>query len=764
MTPRGENRPAPPADGARLASPTGPLAEQVFLVPGMHCAGCIAKIERELGRLPGIESVRANLSLKRVRIRYRPERWDATALKNRIAALGFTASSFDAAAAGEEDRKTTRELLLAMAVAGFAAANIMLLSVSVWAGLFDDMEPWTRALMHWFSALIALPAVAYAGRPFYRSAWAALRRRRMNMDVPISLAVLLATAASLAQTIRGGVHVYFDAAVTLLFFLLIGRYLDHRMRARASRAARDLLALQQVEAILLHPDGREERVPAGELGPGCRVRVLPGMRVPADGVVRAGRSEVDAGLITGESVPEAVGPGVRVYAGMLNLSGPLEIEISAARENTLIAEIASLMEAAEQARSRFVRLADRIARFYAPGVHLLAAGTFLGWWVLGGLGWYGAMMNAVAVLIITCPCALGLAVPVVQVVASGALFRRGILLKSGDALERLAVVDTVVLDKTGTLSEGRPQLVNAHEVEAADLALAAALARHSNHPLARALAEAAGSDGPAPAIRLTAVREEPGLGLEAIAAGRRLRLGRLEWILPELEEIDDGSAARDGGGGPVLWMLWEGDRPVRFAFRDRLRPDAAETVAALRARGLRVVMLSGDRPAVTEEVAARLGIPEWRGGLKPQEKIAAVTALKEQGRRVLMVGDGLNDAPALKLADVSMSPAQAADVTHAAADLVFQGERLMPVAEAIDLARAARRRVFENFGLAFAYNAVAVPLAVAGFVTPLIAAVAMSSSSLTVTLNALRLRLAERGRGKGARKPQAAATRAAPAG
>ncbi|GIX17932.1 MAG: copper-translocating P-type ATPase [Rhodothalassiaceae bacterium] len=717
----------------------GGPAEQVFLVPGMHCAGCIAKIERELGRLPGIEEVRANLSLKRVRIRYRPERWDAAALKDRLAALGFTASLFDAAAAGEEDRKSTRELLLAMAVAGFAAANIMLLSISVWAGLFDDMEPWTRALMHWFSALIALPAVAWAGRPFYRSAWAALKKRQMNMDVPISLAVLLATGASLAQTVRGGVHVYFDAAVTLLFFLLIGRTLDQRMRARASRAARDLLALQQVEAILLHPDGREERVPAAQLKPGLVVRVQPGMRVPADGVVRTGRSEVDAGLITGESVPEPAAPGSRVYAGMLNLSGPIEVEVSAARENTLIAEIAALMEAAEQSRSRFVRLADRIARIYAPGVHLLAAGTFLGWWLVGGIGWYGAMMNAVAVLIITCPCALGLAVPVVQVVASGALFRRGILLKSGDALERLATVDTVVLDKTGTLSEGRPQLANAHEVAAADLALAAALARHSGHPLARALVEAVDAGGPA--VRLQDVREEPGMGLEAVAGGRRLRLGRLEWILPELGALRSRPPT-DKLEGPELWMLWEGHEPVRFAFRDRLRADAGETVAALKARGLHVVMLSGDRPAVAEAVAARLGIADWRGGLKPQDKIAAITKLKEEGRRVLMVGDGLNDAPALKAADVSMSPAEAVDITHAAADLVFQGARLEPVVEAIDVARAARRRVLENFAIAFGYNAIAVPLAVAGFVTPLIAAVAMSSSSLTVTLNALRLRLA----------------------
>ncbi len=733
-------------EAASVSSPPSAarIVRQDFLVPGMHCAGCIAKVEREIAKLPGVREVRANLSLKRVRVGFDPRTMNVPDLKRAFDAIGFTAAPFDAALSGESDRRSERELLIAIAVSGFAAANIMLLSVAVWAGLFQDMESWTRALMHWFSALIALPTVVWAGRPFYRSAWNALRKRHMNMDVPISLAVLLATGASLAQTIRGGEHVYFDAAVTLLFFLLIGRYLDQRMRAKASAAARDLIALQAVEAIVLHPDGREEQVPASRLKPGLKVRVLPGMRVPADGCILEGRSDVDVSLITGESVPESKGPGDRVHAGMLNLSGPLVVEVTAAEENTLIAEIARLMEAAEQSRARHVRIADRVARLYAPAVHLLAAGTFLGWWLVGGIGWYAAMMNAVAVLIITCPCALGLAVPVVQVVACGRLFRRGILLKSGDALERLARVDTVVFDKTGTLTEGRPELVNAHEAEAADLALAAALARHSRHPLARGLVEAAG--GSAPSVRLQDVREEPGMGIEATAGGAQVRLGRREWVRGPDGTPGDAREETDGAvaAGSELWLRW-GDGPcVRFLFRDRLRPDACAVVDDLKRRGLRIVMLSGDRPPVVERVAAELGIETWHAALEPQRKIAEIARLKDEGRHVLMVGDGLNDAPSLKAADVSMSPAQAADITSASADLVFRGDRLVPVVEALDLARRAHRRVIENFGLAFAYNAVAVPMAVAGLVTPLIAAIAMSSSSITVTVNALRLRVAER--------------------
>jgi len=704
------------------------VTEMDFLVPGMHCGGCMRKIESGLARFDGIEEVRANLSTRRVHVRWQGADQTLESIRDAIEALGFDAAPFDPRLADDAEAVRAKTLLRAIAVSGFATANVMLLSVSVWAGLASDMEAVTRELFHWISALIALPAIAYAGRPFFGSAVRALRSGHMNMDVPISLGVLLAAGASLGETIRGAEHVYFDAAVMLLFFLLIGRYLDTAMRGKASEAARNLLALNAVAATVVGPDGRRSSVPADSLAPGMRVFVAPGMRVPADGRVLEGSSDVDTGLLTGESVPETVTPGARVFAGTLNLSGPLTLEVTAAREDTLLAEVARLIETAEQSRAGFVRLADRLARIYAPTVHILAAGTFLGWMLIGA-GWHTALMTAVAVLIITCPCALALAVPVAQTVASGSLLRRGVLVKSGDALERLAAVDTVVFDKTGTLTLGEPELVNRSEIDEGDLHLAASLAAASKHPLAQAVAAAK------PERRAIAeLREVPGYGIEGRYRGRRLRLGRGDWV-------GAANTGDTGHAGPEMWLGGDEQRPVRFRFRDRLRADACEVVAALEARGIAVILISGDRRAAVAETAAAAGIADWRAECRPADKIAALDELRARGRTVAMVGDGLNDAPALRAAHVSLSPSSAADISQTAADLVFQGAALAPVEHALKTARRTRARVRENFSLAFGYNALAIPLAVAGYVTPLIAAVVMSSSSLLVTLNALRIRL-----------------------
>lgn len=705
-----------------------------FLVPSMHCAGCMRKIERGLMALPGVEAARANLSTRRVSVSWAPGRQSKDTLRAALGGLGFDAAPFDPRLLDSGERAARRELLRAIAIAGFAAGNVMLLSVSVWAGLVSDMDEVTRRLFHWISALIALPAMAWAGRPFFRPALAALRGRQMNMDVPISLAIIVSAVASLVETIRGGEHVYFDAGIMLVFFLLIGRWLDHAMRARAGVAARNLLTLHAVEAIRLADDGRSETVAPEALRSGDRVLVAAGMRLPGDGVIESGASDIDSSPITGESVPEPVAAGAPVHAGTLNLSGPLVIRITATGENSLLAGIVRLMEAAEQGRARHVRLADRLVRIYAPAVHLLAGGT-LAFWLLVGAGWHVALMNAVAVLIITCPCALGLAVPVVQVVASGRLLKAGMLVKASDALERLADIDMVVFDKTGTLSAGVPELLDSAAIDGDSQTLAAALARGSHHPLARAVVRALGGrEVPG----LADIVEVPGSGVEGRLDGRPVRLGRRDWA-----GGDDDAASH---AGPELWLAAPERAPVRFRFADRLREDARATVMALRDAGCEVRLLSGDRPDVAAAAAAALGIRDWSGGCRPDDKIAALTKLADAGHRVLMVGDGINDAPALRAAHVSMSPASASDIARSAADLVFQGERLMPVADALDLARRVRRRVLENFALALGYNLLAVPLAVAGLVTPLIAAVAMSSSSIFVTLNALRL-----GRGKGAR-------------
>lgn len=703
-----------------------------LMVEGLHCAACVWLIESVLTRQPGVVHARVNMTTRRLALTWNAAETDAATLAGAVTALGYRLVPFDPALAGRAGAARERELLRAMAVAGFAAGNVMLLSVAVWAGAAEGMGPATRTLLHWISALIALPAIAYAGRPFFRSAAAALRAGQMNMDVPISLAVLLAAGMSLYETAQGAEHAYFDSAIALVFFLLIGRFLDQRARGRARSAAANLMALAGSAVTVLEADGTRRLVPPTRVLPGMMVAAAAGDRIAVDGRVDAGESDVDTSLINGETVPAAVAPGAAVYAGTLNLSAPLTIRVTAVGEDTLLAEVARLVEAAEQARGRYVALADRVARLYAPAVHTLAAAAFLYWWAWAGIPWQDALLTAVAVLIITCPCALALAVPAVQVIASGRLLRAGILLKSASALERLAHVDTVVFDKTGTLTEGRPELMGSAEPTL--LRAAARLAAASRHPLARALVRAAEASGGA-VTAAAGVREVPGRGMERTADGGVERLGSRAFC-GVTDEDGDGA---DGAAAPELWYAQPGTPPVRFAFADRPRADAAATVAGLRRRGLAVRLLSGDRPAAAAAVAAAVGIDHWSGGCDPAGKVAELEALAGEGHRVLMVGDGLNDAPALAAAHASLSPSTAVDLSQTAADAVFQGARLAPVAESIDVARRAARLVLQNIGLAFAYNAITIPLAMAGFVTPLIAAIAMSTSSIVVITNALRL-------------------------
>lgn len=714
------------------ATPTVPETLHL-MVENVHCAGCIKRIEGTLATTPGVVASRVNLSTKRLRVDWLPGLTTPDAIAETVTDLGFPARPFDPTTLEDGGEAEDKRLLKAMAVAGFAAANVMLLSVSVWSGHFSGMGIATRDLFHWVSALIALPAVVYAGMPFFASAARALANRALNMDVPISLAVILAAGMSLQQTMKSAEHAYFDASVTLLFFLLIGRYLDRRARTKARSAATRLLGLRAATAMVVGADGKQRAVATTSLVPGMVLAVAAGERLAADGVIATGRTDIDTSLVTGESLPHTAQPGEAVYAGTLNLTAPVEVRITAAGEDTLLAEIVRLMEAAEQGRAKYVKLADRAARIYAPAVHILAAGTLIGWWLATG-DWERSLLAAVAVLIITCPCALGLAVPAVQVVASGRLLQRGVLLKAADGLERLAQADHVVFDKTGTLTLGEPMLVNGDDIPHEALHLAAALASHSRHPLARALVKAAANDDAA--VALQEIKETPGCGLSAMAGGRPLRLGSAAWC-----DVPPAAADAAGPAGPEFWLKVGDDAPVRFVFTDRLRGDARDTIERIKALGLTVELLSGDREDVVRAVAAELGIDDWRAQCPPDAKVQRLKDLADQGRHVLMVGDGLNDAPALASGHASLSPASAADISQTAADMVFQGRSLAPVAEAIIVARAATRHVKQNFALALIYNIIAVPVAVAGLVTPLVAAVAMSSSSILVTLNALRLKL-----------------------
>ncbi|MBN8838734.1 MAG: cadmium-translocating P-type ATPase [Sphingomonadales bacterium] len=686
----------------------------------MRCAGCIAKLEHGLAALPGVAAARVNFTNRQVRIDHLDE-IDEDGLIGAIDGLGFTAHAF-AGATADSGRSESRRLVLALAVAGFAMMNVMLLSVSIWSGA----DGATRQLFHWLSALIALPTVAYSGRVFFASAWSALRRGRTNMDVPISIGVLLAVAMSLYETVLGGPHAYFDGVVMLLFFLLGGRFLDSVMRDRARGGVDALLRRLPAEATVIASDGGHQRRAIAELAPGMRLLVAAGERIAADGIVESGESAIDRSLVTGESIDEAVAPGTEVLAGTVNLAAPLTIKVTRAGNATVIADIARLMESAGQAKSGYMRIADRASRLYAPAVHTLAALTLAGW-LIAGAGWHVALTNAVAVLIITCPCALGLAVPVAQVVASGALMRAGVLVKDGSALERLAKADLALLDKTGTVTLGRPVVTDGLPDTPAERAILHTLARASRHPAALAVATALADT---PAVPVADIVEEAGFGVRGVAGGVEVRFGRPGWAGP----------ASDGAS--IVFRVGDG-ASHSISIADRPRGDAAAALERLGAEGLAPEIVSGDAPAVVDALAATLNIPS-RARTTPQDKYAIVSAAEAGGRRVLMVGDGINDGPALKAAYVSMAPATASDVGQMAADLVFVGGRLMSVPIAVAAARRTMRVVVQNFALAIGYNLFAVPLAIAGFVTPLIAALAMSGSSLIVVANAMRLRSAAR--------------------
>jgi P-type Cu2+ transporter len=699
-------------------APGTPLERTLFAVPGLHCAGCIAKIENGLAPVAGIASARVNFTTRQVAIEHLPE-LQVPALQAAIETLGFEAQPIRAEIAGGASAES-KALIRATGVAGFASMNVMLLSVSVWSGA----EGATRDLFHALGALIAIPTVAYSGQPFFKSAWSALKHGRTNMDVPISIGVLLVTALSLFETLTSGPHAYFDGAVMLLFFLLIGRVLDSIMRDRARDGVTALLKQTAAGALTLRKDGSTEWRQADSLAPGMRMIVPAGERLAADGMIESGTTSLDLSLLTGESAPQRAGVGDAVHAGTLNVEAPLTVRVTAAGPDTAIADIARLMGEAGQGRSRYVRIADRAARLYAPAVHTLAALSFLGW-ILIGAGWHQALLVAAAVLIITCPCALGLAVPAAQIVAAGALMRAGVLVKDGSALERLAEADRALFDKTGTLTLGRPEPVNLDALSATVKPAALALARASKHPLAQALRRALEEQG-VEAAEITDVTEEPGFGMRARWHGAPVSLGR-----PADAQTDALATAFSVDGHP----------PVLLRFQDAIRPDAKATLARLQSLGLDSSIISGDRAQAVKPVAAALGLTA-QTGMRPQDKLAAIARQKEAGRRVLMVGDGLNDGPALAAGHVSMAPASASEVGQTAADAVFLGDSLAPVATAVQVARRTMRIVRQNFAIAILYNVIAVPLAFMGVVTPLVAALAMSGSSIIVVGNALRLRSA----------------------
>jgi P-type Cu2+ transporter len=702
-------------------------------VEGVHCAGCMAKIERGLSAIPDVTLARVNLTDRRVALEWKEGRLDPARFIDRLEELGYKAYPYETESAEATEVAESRFLLRCLGVAAFATMNVMMLSIPVWSGNVSDMLPEQRDFFHWLSALIALPAAAYAGQPFFRSAWRALSNKTTNMDVPISIGVGLALGMSVVETVNHAEHAYFDAAIMLLTFLLVGRFLDQNMRRRTRAIAGNLAALKaETAAKFVGPD-EISQVPVAAIHPGDIVLLRPGERCAVDGTVIEGRSEIDQSLITGETLYVTAERGTPVYAGSMNISGSLRVRVSAASEATLLAEITRLLDNALAARSRYMRLADRASRLYAPVVHATALITILGW-VIAGTSWHDAIVTGVAVLIITCPCALGLAIPTVQTVASGAMFKAGVLLNSGDAIERLAEADHVIFDKTGTLTLPDLDVTNAADIPPDSFALAGRLALSSHHPVAAAVAQAADAKSP-----IVGAVEEAGQGVRAVVDGVELRLGRPSFCGAEALV---GRATLDPEASIVAFS--KGAEKFILSVRQGLRPDAQAVIAALKDRNIGVEILSGDREPAVIAAAHALSIAEWRAGVTPADKIARIEELKRRGSKVLMVGDGMNDAPSLAAAHVSMSPISAAHLSQATADLVFLGRPLAPVVAAIDSARKALHLMRQNLWLAIGYNVLAVPVAISGVVTPLIAAAAMSGSSILVMLNSLRARSASR--------------------
>jgi len=730
-------------------SAAAPAATGLFL-EGLRCAGCAHRVERALRGAPGVGEATVNYTTHRAFVHFDPARTSPEALRQAVVALGYDATPYDPASLERPSREAARSALTRLLVAAFLAGNVMLVAGALYIGAASDLDPATRRGLRWLALGLSLPAATWCAWPFWSGALAGLRRREITMDVPIVLGIATAFGASLAGTLLEADHLFIDSAAMIVFLILLGRTLERSARSRAASAVERLSALAPREVLRRAADGKLERVDPASLAPGDVVVVPPGETVPTDGRVRGAAVELDESLLTGESVPVVRAPGEAVAAGTRNTATELCMEVTARVGEGTLARLVALLERAQAERPRVQQTADRVAAVFAPGVVAIALATAAGWW-WSGAGALDTALAAAAVLIVACPCALGLATPAAVTAAIGRAAGLGIVVKSGRALERCADVDTVLFDKTGTLSEGRlavEAVATAAGTSAAEvLALAARAEGAATHPVARALRDAAGEaadgEGDAAFEPLEPRRSRPGLGVEAGSGPQCVRVGTRR-LLAEADVAPDAAleararALRERG----LTLAWVARGPHALGavgLSDAARPDAADAVASLRRAGLHVELLSGDHAAAVARAAAGAGIAVWTADATPEEKVEAVRKARAAGRRVLVVGDGINDAAALAAADVGIAMARGADVAVHAADLVVRAQRLGAVADGLALSRATLRRIRENLGFALAYNAVAIPLAVAGVLTPLHAALAMSASSLVVTGNAVRL-------------------------
>ncbi len=713
-------------DISEFALPTDKNSFSInLMIEGLHCAACVWLIENVLKKQPSVTKARINMTSKRLYLEWSGDKNIGNDLVKLIFNLGYRLVPFDAEFLLASEKKYDGSMLKALAVAGFATGNVMLISVALWANNSLQMGVATRNLLYWVSALIALPAIVYSGRIFVISAFDSLKAKRMNMDVPIAVAIFLASIISIFEAINKGEHAYFDSVIMLIFFLLIGRYLDFSARRKAFSITGDLMMLSGISATIIL-DGKHKVIASKDLQKDMILSVAMGERIAADGLIIKGEGEIDTSVITGESLPKKYVIGNEVFAGMVNIGDALQVRITKAREETLLAKIVAMVEQIETGKNYYTKIADVVAKYYTPIVHLIALITFAIWCFVFGIGWHHALLNAAAVLIITCPCALALAVPVVQIVAAGRLLKQGILIKNSEALEKLNKVDTIVFDKTGTLTVGKPKLVaNDQIVGEKILQLSASMAAASKHILSQALVQNFKGE-----ILNLEVKEIAGMGLIANYNGEEMRLGNTRHCQQTIEVKDDDSLSK-------IYFKYQNQITI-FTFQDQLRSDAEAVIKQL--KNYNLILLSGDKKSVVEATTKQLGIKEYYFEKTPDQKLEILKKLKAANKNILMVGDGINDAPSLMLADVSISPSSASDISKNIADIIFQNEKLQPILEAIHTAKKSNQIIKQNLGFALFYNLIAVPFAMMGFVVPLFAALAMSSSSIVVVLNALRIK------------------------
>ncbi len=710
----------------------GEVREASLILEGIVCAACVWLNEHHVNALPGVIEFRINYSTRRARVKWDDGRIHLSEILRAIADIGYVAHPFDPGRQEQLYKKERAKAMRRLAIAGLGAMQVMMLAVALYAGDYDGMQINLRDFMRWVSMLITVPVLLYSASPFFTAAWRDLRRRQLGMDVPVALAVFSAFFASAWATVTGHGAVYYDSVTMFTFFLLTGRFLEMGARQRAGQAAEELVRLLPATATRL-VDGGEEVVTVAELMPGDRVLIRPGEPVPADGRVREGRSSVDESLLTGESLPRPRTIGDDLVGGTVNIESPLQMEVTKVGEDTVLSSIVRLLDRAQTEKPRIAGLADRVAGWFVGALLLIAAGV--AWY------WYlhrpeDAFWITLSVLVVTCPCALSLATPAAVTAATGRLTRLGLLTTRGHALETLARATHVIFDKTGTLTFGRLALDSVDVLGALDrdacLGLAAALERGSEHPVAKVLLEAAASPAVAADVQAT-----PGQGVEGIVDGRRLRIGNRHFVCA-LSGADLPAAAGDRPATEVVLGDEAGVLAV-FHLADRLRPEAIDAVKALQQLGLQVQLLSGDQPPAVRAVAAELGIAEAHGAMLPADKLEHIRTLQRQGAVVAMVGDGVNDAPVLAGAQVSLAMGGGTQLAHASADMVLLSERLDHLPEGVRTARRTLMVVRENLAWAVLYNVIAIPLAAAGDVAPWMAAIGMSASSLLVVLNALRL-------------------------